>query len=809
MISENISHSLIKLFTLFFLLTLTTTAQDDFECLDCHESLSEKTVHAVLDCADCHTDVKDEEHMEGGVKKVNCADCHSELAEVVKSDIHHRLTHIKMDPPTCKQCHGTHEVFPISSYKNITKTFCGSCHENMVLANPYHSKAVGSETCSDCHETAETVQNLSKSVHSFLNCSDCHNYISNNLEDHPGNFSISQKADCYLCHSDIAAIHRESIHGISIIEGVDESANCWNCHGSHNIVKVDAQDSPVSPTNLPQTCAACHDDPKLEEKFEFTVMDPASNYAMSVHAKIVEEGGEGPTCSSCHGVHNIKNVMQEGSTIAPLNIPNTCGKCHAEVEAEYKNSIHWIKAQKGVRLSPICNDCHSEHSIDAISGLGNKRHEIKLLQDETCNQCHQNPMVARRTGGGMEALQYRDSYHGMAVERGDEDAAMCVDCHGVHSILPKNYPQSLVSEENVTETCQKCHPNATKVFSQSYSHVSTSEEARKVEGIVTSLYFWMIILVIGGMVVHNLLIFVFEIRKRRQKSKNAITIPRFTKNEVVQHLFLLISFIVLAITGFALKYPDSWWSAGLHDLGMTETVRQNIHRISAVVMMAVGIYHIIYLFVTERGRDVLVNLLPRPDDIRNAKDNIFYYLRIKKKPPEFDKYDYTEKAEYWALIWGTIVMGVTGLILWFPTLVGDWAPVWLIKVSEIIHFYEAILASLAILVWHWFFVIFHPREYPMSFTWIDGKMSLQNYRHHHDKHFKKILLNWTEFRNGRIEKKKLTHSTKLFTSTLEKNNLDPDEIFEAELNNDYQLRAWLEEQIAVWNGGQKEEDEKK
>jgi cytochrome b subunit of formate dehydrogenase len=209
------------------------------------------------------------------------------------------------------------------------------------------------------------------------------------------------------------------------------------------------------------------------------------------------------------------------------------------------------------------------------------------------------------------------------------------------------------------------------------------------------------------------------------------------------------------------------------------------------------LYHVIYLFATERGREVLVFMLPKFEDLKHASQTMMYYLRIKRHKPEYDKYNYIEKAEYWALIWGTIVMGVTGFILWFPTFVGEWAPIWLIKVSEIIHFYEAILASLAIIIWHWFFVIFHPKEYPMSFTWIDGKMSLQHYRHHHEKHFKRIVLEWYENKIGKPRRKKMSNTYKLFVSALNKRGLNHDEIFQAELNNDYRLRAWLEEEVPV------------
>jgi cytochrome b subunit of formate dehydrogenase len=790
---------LLNLFSFFFLLFLSShTFAQEFKCADCHENVIQKSVHnEVISCQDCHTEIKDESHIEKkNYKKVKCETCHEEYAYLVKRDIHHRLRGRVKNPPDCKKCHGTHEIqTPPKENKLKVKEYCSKCHTSMVLANPYHTKVVEGNKCLSCHKQ-NGFSKLTQSVHKNLECADCHNYISNNLGNHPQNVSATQKADCYLCHSSIAREHRESIHGISLSEGIDEAAMCWNCHGSHEIKKVKDPASSVYPKNLATTCGACHDNPKLVEKFSFGVKNPGLLYSKSVHGILVAKGRlDAANCSICHGVHDIKNRVQPGSKISSFNVPETCGQCHKQIAEDFEKSIHWILAKKGVRESPVCNDCHNEHSIHAVNTV-DKKLEAKILQQRTCMICHEDPKIAERFGGsGSQAKQYEDSYHGLAMLRGDKDVAMCVDCHNVHKILPKNNPESSVNPANITATCKKCHEKATDTFAKSYSHKTLDNTASKIEDVVTYVYQWLIISVIGAMVLHNMLIFIYEIRKKRRHEKAEITIPRFTKNEVIQHYLLLISFITLAITGFALKYHASWWAELLRGIGLSETARQYIHRGAAVIMIVSGLYHIFYLLFTPRGRDVLVNLIPKFHDITDARDNILYYLKLKKERPKFEAYDYTEKAEYWALIWGTIVMGVTGFILWFPTVVGDWAPTWLIKVSELIHFYEAILATLAIVVWHWFFVIFHPHEYPMSLTWIDGKMSLHTYRHHHEKHFRKVVLEWKEFKSGVRGIKKVSNSTKLFTSTLEKNGLDPDSIIQHEIDNDPELRVWLEEKL--------------
>ena len=438
-------HIILFSAAIFLTIALKTSAQS-FDCLDCHENMIEKSVHnEAIGCQDCHSDIKDETHVDRKAKKVNCAECHEEMQSTMNNDIHHRLK-VK-NGPNCASCHGSHEVKSPAKIINKAKEYCSKCHTNPVLANKYHAAAVTMNKCITCHKNSNCSSNLQTSVHAKLNCSDCHNYISNNLEKHTKQRDKNKIADCYLCHAEIAAEHRESIHGISLREGIDEAAQCWDCHGSKSIRKVSDPKSPVYQTNISETCLKCHNDKKITDKFEISAISPTSKYEHSVHGQSAKSGGKGATCISCHGIHNIKNRMQPNSTISAFNLPNTCGQCHEEISDEYQKSIHWIKAKKGVRMAPICTDCHNEHDITLLSNGKNKRNEIKKLQEKTCVQCHQNPNIS-----GSQVINYQDSYHGLAVLRGDKDAAMCVDCHNVHKILPASDDESSVNTANVTTT---------------------------------------------------------------------------------------------------------------------------------------------------------------------------------------------------------------------------------------------------------------------------------------------------------------------------------------------------------------------
>jgi cytochrome b subunit of formate dehydrogenase len=193
--------------------------------------------------------------------------------------------------------------------------------------------------------------------------------------------------------------------------------------------------------------------------------------------------------------------------------------------------------------------------------------------------------------------------------------------------------------------------------------------------------------------------------------------------------------VALVITGFALRFPDAWWVAGLRELGMTEPVRLNVHRVAAVGLIIASLWHGYYVLLTKRGKVEFRALWPSWQDLREFVGNLRYHTFRSKRKVKFGRYDYSQKAEYWALIWGTGIMAVTGVVLWFPAATTRFLPAVTVPAAQTIHYYEAWLATLAILVWHFFFVIFHPEEYPMSWTWLTGKMSAEAAKEHHTRWF--------------------------------------------------------------------------
>jgi formate dehydrogenase gamma subunit len=292
----------------------------------------------------------------------------------------------------------------------------------------------------------------------------------------------------------------------------------------------------------------------------------------------------------------------------------------------------------------------------------------------------------------------------------------------------------MTNPANLDTTCGSCHPGASEQFVRYPVHFDERQEAStgEVVGLWVKRIYWVLLIgVLGGMFVHNLIILAYYIRKKWREEEKDPGRRRFSRSEVLQHTLFVISFILLAFTGFMLAYPDTWWAQGMASIGFTEQYRRWVHRACAVVMVAVSLYHTWWILSSPYGRKEIVRIFPRLSDGRHVLQNMRYHLGKSEHPAAFPKFDYPAKAEYWALVWGTIVMALTGLMLWFPVVTSSFLPAWSVKVAEIIHLFEAWLATLAILIFHFFYVIFHPEVYPLSFAMLSGRMPRRQAEHHH------------------------------------------------------------------------------
>lgn len=580
------------------------------------------------------------------------------------------------------------------------------------------------ETCLQCHDTVDPKQ-FEASVHgqAGMACVDCHTSLQG-VTDFPHAEKL-RPADCASCHEDVTTDYARSIHAQTSALGKGAAPTCASCHGVHDMLPASDPKSPTHKSNESQLCGKCHGMNGLKDR-EVLLPYVFESYSRSVHAKRIGQGNmQAASCADCHGTHDLRGSADTESSIHRWKIPETCGKCHQKVTDEYLAGIHGKAFKLGISDSPTCTNCHGEHEIlgrdAADSATFNRQISFQL-----CLDCHTSPKVLRKYGARMgAAAEFVDSYHGLSLKLNSPRAATCVSCHEDHKILPKRDPKSTVAAGNVTATCARCHPGATLEFARSYTHATANLQENRLAGFFQTFYVLMILAVIGSMVAHNVLILYYFFRRKHHHESRAPRLTRFHAQEIWMHILLTITFIGLAVTGFALKFSDSFFFEWLRALGMTEPVRSVLHRVFAVGLLATGIWHLAYLAFSVKGRAQLKALWFIWEDVRLVLINLRYHLGLAKERPLFRRYDYSEKAEYWALVWGTAVMAVTGFVLWFPVAATGIFPFWIIRVSEVIHYYEAILATLAILVWHFFFVIMHPEEYPMNLSWLHGKITVE------------------------------------------------------------------------------------
>jgi cytochrome b subunit of formate dehydrogenase len=326
-------------------------------------------------------------------------------------------------------------------------------------------------------------------------------------------------------------------------------------------------------------------------------------------------------------------------------------------------------------------------------------------------------------------VSFDSSFHGLAAKAGSQTVANCASCHGVHNILPSSDPKSTINPRNLPKTCGQCHPGAGGRFAISRVHVSEDGSESSALQWVRRFYLLLIPVTIGLMMLHNGGDWIRKVIRARfavgQSAGCGASVEarhaevRMLPFERIQHGVLVVSFITLVWTGFALKYPDQLWARPLLVAG-SQTFRSLLHRIAASVFMGVTVTHLVSLIANRKLRNHWKGLLPTRNDPREALSNFASNLGLGETPPGRSAHSYVEKAEYWAVVWGAVVMIATGVMLWANNLFLRFVPKSWLDVATSVHFYEAVLATLAIVVWHLYIAIFDPDIYPLNTAFLKG-----------------------------------------------------------------------------------------
>ncbi len=670
---------------------------------------------STADCLACHSDSSLSKEQDG--KKIS----------LFVSEVQYQLSpHRKL---VCVACHTGFDPSNIPHKASIQPVSCVRCHSKDVLTHTFHP---------------QLIQAITNHEEPAVSCKDCHGTHDIVSPKVPGSkFSPERLVEtCGECHSDVKDDFTASAHGKAVAANVPGAPTCLSCH-RQNITPQDVNnDTLAAKVAQEKLCLSCHlDNPDVRSR-----MAPSAGfiaaYEGSVHGSALHKGNaRAANCVDCHGSHQMAKGFNPRATVNRQHIPETCSKCHESIAKDFAQSVHGTAVANGNLDAPVCTSCHGEHTIfrhdDPRSPVA-----AKNVSQQVCSPCHSSVALTTKYGIASDRFKtFSDSYHGLAIEGGAVAVANCASCHGSHNIKPSSDSTSSTNKANLAVTCGKCHPGANARFGVGAVHVNI--EAKSDSPVlywIANAYVILIVTVVGGMLLHNLIDFLRKSRRKLMIRRGLIAHDvvahrlylRMTLSERLQHAALLVSFLTLVVTGFMLRFPESWWVQSIRSLsdgifGM----RSLIHRIAAVVMVSASLYHIWYVAFTARGRRLLFDLLPRIQDVRDAVAVLKYNLGISRRKPQFGRFSYIEKSEYWALVWGTMVMAATGAIMWFDnTFIGILTKLGY-DISRTIHYYEAWLATLAIVVWHFYFVIFNPDVYPINLAFWKGTLTEEEMEDEH------------------------------------------------------------------------------
>ena len=643
-------------------------------------------------------------------------------------------------------CAVLHRIFKSACQPLNRTAFAAALAAFLLLSGPAPALAQAdaaaakalTKQCLDCHDDPKVATKDGKSMqvvtadfrrsaHRKVECSDCHQAaLTSKHPDEP--LGAVKPQVCVECHQDQIKEVAGSIHG-KRAAGQKAIKDCTGCHDSlHKVFKSGDPDSPLSPVNQIKTCGSCHE-------------DMMANYERSEHARALLKMGlttAAPSCASCHGKHTVLGKDDPASTTNKANIPKTCGACHTTILRDWQDSSHGAAMAAG-KDSPSCVTCHAPHAIKNPDGAAT-RNEVS----DGCGNCHKKLLSS-----------FKDSFHGKATALNNRKAAACADCHTPHHNLPSSDKRSSVHPDNLAQTCGACHKNVNASFLTFDPHANPSDPKRN-----TYVYWiWLSMTgllagVFGFFGLHGLLwmqrALVGKLRGEFNfgHSGPGPYVRRFSSMQMGVHVAIILSFLLLGATGLPLKFPSSSWAPTLMAIfGGAETAGV-LHRLAGIVTFGYFAWHLGMLawgFIVDGERGQLWgprSMVPQPKDLFDFIGMMKYFFYLGPRP-KFDRFTYWEKFDYLAVFWGVAIIGVSGLVLWFPTVFTSFLPGWAINAAYVVHSDEALLATGFIFLFHFFHTHLRPEAFPLDPVIFVGCMPLERFKDERPMEYERMLANGT------------------------------------------------------------------
>ena len=576
-------------------------------------------------------------------------------------------------------------------------------------------------------------------------CLECHSQVA--MELLPLQFEDGEEASTYIERD----AYVESAHG---------HLTCDKCHRkAHPELRSGFAISPPPRRKLPSRreyalamdleCRRCHE----------AGGEGATKHVADVLHSVGSD--EPPLCADCHLPHEMKAL---GDTAAGRNvaIDRACAGCHEDIYASFASSVHGAALGENPNPDvPGCTSCHLGHK-----GGGKSLAVQSIRAGRPCMGCHGDKGMMRKYDISTSVVStYLDDFHGVSVKFYGDDAhdslrnpMVCADCHGIHDIASVDSGAAAM-KARIGGACRKCHPDATDNFTGAWLSHTKPSLSQNILVFAVKLSYWLLIpFVIGGLILHILFDVVVAPIRAKLAARRGVAIPsshvafdrlpdipkyfvRFSLRQRAEHFAMLVTFVILCLTGLPQRFHDSAWSVEIvRLLGGIDSVRF-LHRVTGYGYTAVAVIHFVCVGVSIVLQRTKMTMVPTSKDFRDAILSPMYYLGLTDKFPKADRFDYQQKFEYWGMLAGTVIMVGSGFALLFPTVLTRlYVPGQVLAIARVIHSYEAMMALLTIVIWH----MYGARFNPVIFT---GKIRSKYLAHHHPLEYECLVRQIKEARN--------------------------------------------------------------
>ncbi len=558
--------------------------------------------------------------------------------------------------------------------------------------------------------------------------------------------------DCLYCHrfpglsrydAQADRVHLYSINPSYYHDALGAHArlSCTDCHVGHEVQVIPHKD--VTPVDCARTCHLTNLS-GLERRFSHE--NVATLLEQSVHThEILRDlehsenpliGADQSTCLLCHDEPVFRDPFEllqfRGGALAERTF-DRCDVCHS---AQLPTDVQYYFRHVAARLAPA-------------------RSTLEIAQN--CATCHSDARSMHASNLPNTVTSYLRSFHGKAALLGDEDTADCLSCHvrtgeNVHRMLASDDPRSSVHPDNVADSCRstECHPGAGINLATSASHLDLSVTRGTLEFALAVAFILLTVVSFGP----SMVIVVLELWRVMTRGRHGDAdherlvdrvrahplgprrLVRFTVSQRIEHWLLAGLFTLLVLTGFPLKFADQLWAAWtVSAFGGIRVVRLLHHW--AGIALTVGVaWHLLRETVAAvrrawgpgpDGKPVglvqsifALPMVITPSDARRALQLVKHLLGMRVPRPTFGRFTITEKFEYFGVIWGTVLLGLTGLMLWGEQFASHLFGGRAFTLATIIHTYEAFLALIHVGILHIYNAVFSPAVFPLSMATISG-----------------------------------------------------------------------------------------